>query len=96
MKNQVAQGRGGLPLKEKPVTDIDIHDTSNYLSDTNMMIDFTTRMTIQKHDILPAEEAAIIQGCRSFVAAYRYAASHLPFDNELLQHAEVINVGSRC
>ena len=35
-----------------------------------MMIGFTTRMTIQKHDILPAEEAAIIQGRSFFVAAY--------------------------
>uniref|UniRef100_H3B5F2 Uncharacterized protein n=1 Tax=Latimeria chalumnae TaxID=7897 RepID=H3B5F2_LATCH len=77
--------------KEKPVTEVNMQDPSNFLSDQKLMIGFSTRMTIQKHNLFPTEEAAIVKGCRSFlVTACQYEFSHLPFTDVLLQHTEVL------
>uniref|UniRef100_H3AIW8 HAT C-terminal dimerisation domain-containing protein n=1 Tax=Latimeria chalumnae TaxID=7897 RepID=H3AIW8_LATCH len=73
-----------------------VQDPSNFLSDQKLVIGFSTRMTTQKHNLLPTKEAAIVKGCRSFlVAACQYAFSHLPFTNVLLQHAEVLQFENR-
>ena len=82
--------------KDRLITDIDIDDSNNFLPDQQIMIGFTTRSYIQKHCILPAEEKKIISACKSFyVAAYRYATSHLPFSDEVLKHAEVLQFEQR-
>lgn len=61
-----------------------------------MMIGFTTRLAINKYDILQPEEAIIIKGCKGFfIAECEYAISHLPINDELLLHAEILNFKNR-
>lgn len=82
-------------FKETLVTEVDIDNLSNFLPDNKVMIGFTTRAAMQKN-LLPAEEKKVITACKSFfVAAYQYAVSHLPFSEELLKHAQVLQFDHR-
>ena len=83
-------------FKEIPVTDVNLQDPSNFLDDDKVMIGFTTRMAFNKHNLLPKEEQEVAQACRSFfVASLEYAMSHLPLADDLLKHAEVLQMANR-
>lgn len=81
-------------FKDKPVHEVD--PCASFLSNSDIMVGFTTRSVMQKHDILPREEDVVLDGCRKFyIAACEYAIAHLPFKNELLKHAQFLQFSNR-
>ena len=46
---------------------------------------------IAKQDLLPGEQKSIAKNCQYFmIEAYNYATSHLPVNDPVLQHAQVL------
>ena len=83
-------------FKDVAVTEVDMNDPTLFLDDSKIIIGYTTRQAMKSNNFLPLEEAAVIQSCRSFfIAAYEYSVSPLPLANEVLKHAEVLQVESR-
>ena len=83
-------------FKNVPIAEVGVQDPDNFLDDNRIMIGFTTRQAFKSNDLLPREEARIVRCCKSFfVMAYEYAVSHISFSDELLKHAEVLQVENR-
>ncbi|EDO46688.1 predicted protein [Nematostella vectensis] len=68
-----------------------------FLSPKDVMIGFTTRTTMQKHNLLPEEEKKLAQDCRKFMtASLQYACKNFPLKDPLLKHAEFLNFHERA
>ena len=83
-------------LTDANLTSVSVDDQDNFLPADRVMIGFTTRSTMNSQDFLLQEKRLVAEHCRLFmVEAYKYAMSHLPVHDPVLQHAEVLQFDNR-
>lgn len=77
------------------VFSIDTHNEEIFLSLEKIMIGFFTRSKITSNDLYH-ESDRVSLNCRIFmIEAYKYAISHLPIHDPVLQHAKVLQFDCR-
>lgn len=78
-------------LIDADLTSVSVDDQDNVLPADQVMIGFTTRSTMTSQDFLSQEKRLVAEHYQLFmVEAYKYAMSHLPVNDPVLRHAEVL------